>query len=163
MTAGRAWTPKQCRESCDSPCEIQGFPYATIIFQKHYIFFLRVPTYRLSYSYKNKITSRKQLYRPGKSLARRRLTKYPTALMMPTPPYSIRIQGGSVLIKKTTNSLLFDFPHINHPRQTPTSTATEKIPTIEELDYWLSPLSTEQQAVEFLRRKNLLADGQDTE
>jgi hypothetical protein len=127
------------------------------------MFFLRIPTYRLSYSYKNKNTSRKQRYRPGKSHARRRLTKYTTALMMPTLPYSIRIQGGSVLIKKTTNSLLFDFPHINHPSQTPTSTPTEKIPTIEALDYWLSPLSTEQQAVEFLRRKNLLADEQDAE
>jgi hypothetical protein len=67
------------------------------------------------------------------------------------------------LIKKITNSLLFDFPHINYPGRTPSSTPTEKIPTIEELDYWLSPLNTEQQATDFLRRKNLLADEQDAE
>lgn len=43
------------------------------------------------------------------------------------------------------------------------ATPTEKIPTIEELDYWLSPLSTEEQALEFLRGENLLADDQDAE
>lgn len=67
------------------------------------------------------------------------------------------------MIKKITNSLLFDFHHINYPGSTASSTPTENIPTIEELDYWLSPLGTEEQALEFLRRKHLLADDQDAE
>lgn len=66
------------------------------------------------------------------------------------------------MIKKITRSLFLDLPHLKTPPPQTSTTPTEKIPTIVELDYWLSPLSTEEEAREFLKRKKLLADEQDT-
>lgn len=73
----------------------------------------------------------------------------------------MRFKGGSALFKKPKNLLVLTFPYIKFTTTGRRITPTEKIPTIEELDYWLSPPSTEQEALEFLRRQNMLADEHD--